>query len=33
VIALRYPDESIDPALRKEARAVFDSIVFVKPDE
>ena len=26
-------DESIDPALRKEARAVFDSIVFVKPDE
>ena len=26
-------DESIDPALRKEARAVFDSIEFVKPDE
>jgi hypothetical protein len=26
-------DESINPALRKEARAVFDSIVFVKPDE
>ena len=26
-------DEAIDPALRKEARAVFDSIVFVKPDE
>ena len=33
VIVLRYPDESIDPALRQEARAVFDSIVFVKPDE
>ena len=33
VIALRYSDESIDPALRKEARAVFDSIEFVGPDE
>jgi len=33
VIALYQDDESINPALRKEARAVFDSIEFAKPDE
>lgn len=33
VIALVQPDESIDPALRREARAIFDSIQFVGPDE
>lgn len=33
VIAVGQFDESIDPALTKEARAVFDSIKFVGPDE
>jgi len=33
VIAVGQFDESIDPALTKEARAVFDSIEFVAPDE
>ncbi len=33
VIVLDLPDESINPALRKEAHAVFDSIAFVKPDD
>ena len=33
VIAVGQFDESIDPALTKEARAIFDSIVFVRPDE
>ena len=33
VIAVGQSDESMDPALTKEARAVFDSIVFVRPDE
>lgn len=33
VIALVQPDETIDPALAREARAVFDSIEFVSPDE
>ena len=32
VIAVGQFYESIDPALTKEARAVFDSIVFVAPD-
>ena len=31
VIAVGQSDESIDPALTKEARAVFDSIEFVRP--
>ena len=33
VIAVGHWDESVDPALTDEARAVFDSIVFVRPDE
>ena len=33
VIALGQSDESMDPALIEEARAVFDSIEFVQPDE
>ena len=33
VIAVGHCDESIDPALTKEARAVFDSIVFVPTNE
>ena len=33
VIAVGQSDESIDPALMKEARAIFDSIEFVGPDE
>ena len=33
VIALGQSDESMDPALIEEARAVFDSIEFVRPDE
>jgi hypothetical protein len=33
VIAVGQFDESIDPALTKEARAIFDSIEFVRPDE
>lgn len=33
VIVLGEPDELIDPALRTEARAVFDSIEFVGPDK
>jgi hypothetical protein len=33
VIVLGQPHESIDPALTKEARAIFDSIEFVGPDE
>jgi hypothetical protein len=33
VIAVGQFDESVDPALTREARAVFDSIVFVRPDE
>jgi hypothetical protein len=33
VIAVGHWDESVDPALIEEARAVFDSIVFVGPDE
>ena len=33
MIVLDQPDESINPALIKEARAIFDSIVFVGPDE
>lgn len=33
VIAVGHWDESVDPALTEEARAVFDSIVFVRPDE
>ena len=32
VIAVGQFDESVDPALTKEARAVFDSIEFVAPD-
>ena len=33
VIAVGQSDESIDPALIEEARAIFDSIEFVGPDE
>ncbi len=33
VIAVGHCDESVDPALIEEARAVFDSIEFVGPDE
>ena len=33
VISVSQSDESIDPAMIKEARAIFDSIVFVRPDE
>jgi len=33
VIALVQPDESVDPALLEEARAIFESIEFVSPDE
>lgn len=33
VIVLGQPHESIDPALKKEARAIFDSIVFVRPNK
>ena len=33
VIAVGQSDESIDPALIEEARAIFDSIEFVRPDE
>ena len=33
VIGLGQSDESIDPALIEEARAIFDSIEFVGPDE
>ena len=33
VIELGQSDASIDPALIKEARAIFDSIEFVAPDE
>ena len=33
VIRVSQSHESIDPALIKEGRAIFDSIVFVKPDE
>ena len=33
VIVVGQSDESINPALTKEARAIFDSIVFVGPDE
>ena len=33
VIAVGQFHESIDPALTEEARAIFDSIVFVAPDE
>ena len=32
VIAVGQSDESIDPALTKEARAIFDSIEFIRPD-
>ena len=33
VIAMGQSHESIDPALKKEARAIFDSIVFVRPNK
>lgn len=33
VIAVGQSHESIDPALTKEARAIFDSIEFVRPDK
>ena len=33
VIELGQSDQSIDPALIEESRAVFDSIEFVRPDE
>jgi len=33
VIAVGQSDESIDPALIEEARAIFDSIEFVRPDD
>jgi hypothetical protein len=33
VIAVGQFDESVDPALTEEARAIFDSIKFVTPDE
>lgn len=33
VIVLGQPDESLDPALMEEARAIFDSIQFVGPDK
>ena len=33
LIELAQSDPSIDPALIKEGRAVFDSIEFVRPDE
>lgn len=33
VIAVGQSHKSIDPALTKEARAIFDSIVFVRPDK
>ncbi|MFC0678075.1 hypothetical protein ACFFGH_09490 [Lysobacter korlensis] len=33
VIALVQPDESINPTLLEEARAVFDSIEFLRPEE
>jgi len=33
VIAVGQFDESVDPTLIEEARAIFDSIVFVRPDE
>lgn len=33
VIAVGQSHESIDPALTKEARAIFDSIKFVRPDK
>ena len=33
VIVVGQSDESIDPALTKEGRAIFDSIVFVRPNK
>jgi len=33
VIAVGQSHESMDPALIEEARAIFDSIEFVAPDE
>jgi hypothetical protein len=33
VISVSQSHESIDPALIKEARAIFDSIEFVAPEE
>ena len=33
VIAVGQSHESIDPALIEEARAIFDSIEFVRPDK